>query len=282
MSNRLIPKNYNYSDLFDEAVETYRDKTFLQSVKQYCVEQNSCFLRYARDNQYQMFQEDFPGDFDIFKTKMVSLYDDKFSKKGTNVRKYYDEIKLLSPHNRCPYCLKREVRSLDHFLPKSEYPSLSITDSNLIPSCSDCNKDKLNSTDVYINYYFEDIDDVSYMVCNVNFSKEINFHYELVKPSSWSQTKFDRLKNQFEKTNLLKFYGEQAKLEYIRREKQFSRALEGTQSYSERLEAEIKDLISDEENSLGINSLEPTLWRGLHEVGEELFKYLSRLQAGEK
>lgn len=276
MNNRLTPKNYNYSDLFDEAVETYRDKTFLKSVRQYCIDQNIRFLGYARDNQYQKFQEGFPGDFDRFKAKMMSLYSDKFSKKGTNVRKYYDEIRLLSPHNICPYCLHREVRSLDHFFPKSEYPSLSITDSNLIPSCSDCNKDKLDSTDIYINYYFEDIDDDFYMRCNVDIGDYINFNYELVQPSGWSQTKFDRLKNQFEKTNLLKFYGEKAKLEYFRKEKQFLRAVRGTQSYSERLEGEIKDLIADEEDSLGINSLESTLWRGLHEVGEELFIYLSR------
>ena len=209
---------------------------------------------------------------------MFKLYSEKFSNKKYSVQKYYDEIKLLSPNNICPYCLKREVRNLDHFLPKTEYPSLSISDANLIPSCSDCNHDKLNSTEIYINYYFEEIDDAPYMKCYADFNDgDINFRYELVKPSSWDDDKFNRLKNQFEQTKLLKFYAEQAKIEYSRKEKSFRRSIKDSSSYSERLKFEISDLIADEEETLGINSLEAALWRGLNEDGEKLFEHIRLL-----
>ena len=168
------------------------------------------------------------------------------------------------------------------FLPKTKYPSLSISDANLIPSCSDCNHDKLNSTKLYINYYFEEIDDVSYMKCYVDFGNEdINFRYELVKPPTWKDDKFNRLKNQFEDTDLLKFYAEQAKIEYSRKEKSFRRSVENSSSYKERLEIEISDLIEDEEEVLGINSLEATLWRGLDNNGERLFTYLNSIEQNE-
>ena len=189
------------------------------------------------------------------------------------------KLSLISPNNICPYCLKREVRNLDHFLPKTKYPSLSISDANLIPSCSDCNHDKLNSTKLYINYYFEEIDDVSFMKCYVDFGNEdINFRFELIKPPTWEDDKFNRLTNQFEDTDLLKFYAEQAKIEYFRKEKSFCRCVKNSSSYNERLKIELDDLIRDEEEVLGINSLEATLWRGLDESGTELFKYIRNKQ----
>ena len=243
--------------------------------------QNNEFISRASDQKYNLFQESIKekDEFETFKQKMVKLYNDKFSNKKYKVREYYDEIKLISPNNICPYCLRREVRNLDHFLPKTKYPSLSISDANLIPSCSDCNHDKLNSTKLYINYYFEEIDDVSYMKCYVDFGNEdINFRFELIKPPTWEDDKFNRLKNQFEDTDLLKFYVEQAKIEYSRKEKSFCRSVKNSSSYNERLKIELYDLISDEEEVLGINSLEATLWRGLNERGTELFEYIRNKQ----
>ena len=283
MNKRLERKDFDYSQVFDVAIESYREDTakYLRQKKEYCLLQNNEFISRASDQKYNLFQESIKekGEFETFKQKMVNLYKDKFSNKKYKVREYYDEIKLISPNNICPYCLKREVRNLDHFLPKTKYPSLSISDANLIPSCSDCNHDKLNSTKLYINYYFEEIDDVSYMKCYVDFGNEdINFRFELIKPPTWEDDKFNRLKNQFEDTDLLKFYAEQAKIEYSRKERSFCRCVKNSSSYNERLEIELYDLISDEEEVLGINSLEATLWRGLNESGTELFKYIRNKQ----
>ena len=40
-------------------------------------------------------------------------------------------------------CHTSEVDTLDHYLPKSKYPSLSINPLNLIPICNKCNKTKV-------------------------------------------------------------------------------------------------------------------------------------------
>lgn len=285
MNKRLERKDFDYSQVFDVAIESYREDTarYLRQKKEYCLLQNNEFISHANDQNYNLFQESIENsEFETFKQKMVKLYNDKFSNRKYKVREYYDKIKLISPNNICPYCLKREVRNLDHFLPKTKYPSLSISDANLIPSCSDCNHDKLNSTKLYINYYFEEIDDVPYMKCYVDFDNEdINFRFELVKPPTWEDDKFNRLKNQFEDTNLLKFYAEQAKIEYSRKEKSFRRSVKGSSSYEERLKIEIYDLIKDEKEVLGINSLEATLWHGLDNNGEKLFTYLNSIEQNE-
>lgn len=280
MNRRLKRKEFNYATVFDLAIESYKNETknYLESKKDYCISQDQDFIKRATKQEYNLFQETIEHkEFNEFKDKMVKLYKEKFSnKKYSTLRDYYDEIKLLSPNNICPYCLKRMVKNLDHFLPKTVYPSLSISDANLIPSCSDCNHDKLNSNEVYINYYFEEIDDDYYMECYPDFSNnDVNFKFRLVKPSGWKEEKFTRLTKQFSETNILDYYGETAKIEYYRKERAFSRCVRNTRSYDERLKDELNDLISDDSSTLSINSMEATLWRGLDKYGEDLFTYLS-------
>nr|WP_142940619.1 HNH endonuclease [Bacillus thuringiensis] len=56
-----------------------------------------------------------------------------------------DEFKnlLLLEHNVCPYCDWYEIEiagvSIDHFLPKSKFPLLSIYPKNLVMACPTCN-----------------------------------------------------------------------------------------------------------------------------------------------
>lgn len=278
MATRLVPKNYHYPSIFEESIQTFRDRSYYDSIKEYCCTKNNDFFYLAEQNALCSFQEEEAMvQDDNFKINMNKLYTDKFSKKNSNVRKYYDEILLLSKNNICPYCLSRQVRSLDHFLPKSLYPSLSITGINLLPSCSDCNKDKSNSDEIYINYYFEDIDDECYLSCHPIFKeKDVIFDYRLDKPSTWDNDKFQRLSNQFNKTNLLKYYAEQAQIEFSRKQRSFIRLAHQPSS----LENELKDLVSDEESVLGINSLQSALWRGLVLNVKELNSFLLKQELG--
>lgn len=100
------------------------------------------------------------------------------NKQHTNFKKYQDEFenlysthlsgnsslkrnffKLFSDVNACPYCNRNFVNpiykkeklgddnknqspDIEHFFPKSKYPFLSLSISNLLPSCAFCNKIK--------------------------------------------------------------------------------------------------------------------------------------------
>lgn len=87
----------------------------------------------------------------------------KYSKMYKNFRKTYGKkvIEQTDIHI-CPYCNRSYIgvieseegsRSitpdLDHFYPKSRYPFLSVTFSNLIPSCLFCNERAKNDIDFY-------------------------------------------------------------------------------------------------------------------------------------
>ena len=61
--------------------------------------------------------------------------------------------------NLCPYCLLRQPKSLDHFLPKDFYPEFSVLGWNLVWVCDPCNRKKGNrfvdAPREVINPYFD-------------------------------------------------------------------------------------------------------------------------------
>ena len=78
------------------------------------------------------------------------VYEQKFVKKNSVGRKYYDII-MGNAKGRCPICGGGKLKNLDHFLPKSKYPLLCVTPLNLIPTCRDCNMGK--GAEVSDDYY---------------------------------------------------------------------------------------------------------------------------------
>ena len=100
------------------------------------------------------------GGSGVTKGELVELYSGYFSKKGKNSRIIYDQIKIASSGSCC-MCLIGRVTTLDHYLPKARYPTLSIEPNNLVPACADCNKGKGSSLlqkkdDHVLHPYFSD------------------------------------------------------------------------------------------------------------------------------
>ncbi len=84
-------------------------------------------------------------------------------KQSTNFKDIY--FYTLALNNQiCAFCLIRTANEVDHFLPKNEYPEYSIFAKNLLPICSNCNKNrKKKFSTLYngnirknFNLYFDD------------------------------------------------------------------------------------------------------------------------------
>lgn len=79
------------------------------------------------------------------KSDLTALYSQYFVPPNKPARKIYEEIKV-SAKGKCPLCGGiGHVRTLDHYLPKANFPLYSVLPANLVPCCRDCNSDKLNS-----------------------------------------------------------------------------------------------------------------------------------------
>ena len=103
---------------------------------------------------------------------MKKLYTACMAKKGTSGRYYYDILRDSAPGGRCPLCGLPEVSTLDHHLPKSEFPSLVVTPYNLIPACRDCNTVKLaglakTADEQTIHPYFDNAESTTWLKARI-------------------------------------------------------------------------------------------------------------------
>jgi hypothetical protein len=147
------------------------------------------------------------------KDDMVWLYTNKFV--GERGRKYYDKLMLLPKNGICPLCGKRTVSTLDHYLPKTQYPTYAITPFNLVAACSDCNKAKSDKVitsreEETIHPYYDDFDDEIWIKANLIEKFPIGFSFCVDKPKLWNDVKFKRSENHFNIFHLNKLYSSHA------------------------------------------------------------------------
>ena len=75
-------------------------------------------------------------------TKLYAQYLVPAKKPG---RAMYETLKVTA-NGKCPFCGDiGHVTTLDHFLPKANFPIYSVCPQNLVPCCRDCNSEKQNS-----------------------------------------------------------------------------------------------------------------------------------------
>lgn len=78
----------------------------------------------------------------VTKLELKNLYGHHMLGLTKPARKIYDELINSAPKGKCPFCGFGQATTLDHYLPKSKFPLLSIIPSNLVPCCKDCNTGK--------------------------------------------------------------------------------------------------------------------------------------------
>lgn len=128
-------------------------------------------------------------------------------------RLYYDVLLAGAPNRTCPYCGHRKVSTLDHFLPKSYFPVFSITPSNLVPSCKDCNHGKRSNTttdpsEQYLHPYFDQLPDEIWLTAKVVEGAPAAFKFDAKPPASdvWTEELRLRIENQFHELELADLY----------------------------------------------------------------------------
>lgn len=143
MSARLPRNKATFSDIYESCWKTRKNET----LRQRCREDEGLIIA-ANESLESSSAHDFPLDAEQFgakgslsKDELIELYD-KGLMKLSDAKRYVIAIKR-GASGRCSYCgrsLPTLDLSLDHFFPKSVYPLLSVSPTNLIPSCRECNE----------------------------------------------------------------------------------------------------------------------------------------------
>lgn len=105
----------------------------------------------------------------------------------------------MSLNKVCPYCdinkINKDSVSVDHYLPKSTFPILSIYPDNLIVSCKACNESIKGENYLLpiIHPYYEDVS--SYFTFVINDSNEEKFEIEIKMNKDNSKLLSEKVQN---------------------------------------------------------------------------------------
>jgi len=124
--------------------------------------------------------------YNSYKEDLLSLY----SYKSFMIQKLKDRIISINPKtvsNTCQYCTINSFNSMDHVLPKSDFPQFSVHPKNLFPSCTECNSYmskvyEQTGSKPFLNLYIDVLPDVQYLFVDViaDAFTGVNFNYNLI------------------------------------------------------------------------------------------------------
>ena len=186
MTNLPIPlQKVDTGTIYSECANDLTDKTALGYLDK-VIKSSISYKQYVPKDVKHLPNYNVP---DEDADKILKVYRDKFAKQGSIGRKYYEAIKL-NANGHCPICGSGKLKNLDHFLPKSLYPLLCITPSNLIPTCRDCNMDKSDyfNTNYYLlplNPYFDKMDDI-WLTCSIQYKTDNT--YDIIYRNGYDQS----------------------------------------------------------------------------------------------
>lgn len=174
--NKLSEPSFSINNYYDSLIENVQKKNYsgalkpvYQGIKQVLLLEEQKYKTFASSgNLNSLPQGSLPSTL-LDESDMKFLYT-KLKKEG---RTFYDLIRNNTYLKRCPYCEKRDVSELDHFLPQKLYPMYTIIPANLVPSCHDCNTAKLDKDIEIIHPYFEDTSQEQWMVCEIKIQFQV-------------------------------------------------------------------------------------------------------------
>ena len=127
--------------------------------------------RYDKSVPDQVFQEPAtPPEVssEECRKSLQKVYEEKFAPINAPGRSYYEKIRRTKECGRCPICGGTcGITHLDHYLPKSSYPTLCVHPNNLIPICDSCNtikgaKENQPEIGLPIHLYFDRLPQKAY------------------------------------------------------------------------------------------------------------------------
>lgn len=149
----------------------------------------------------------------VTKDEMISVYTSRMVKQPG--RPVYDRIILAPKNQKCPLCGIGTVNTLDHHLPKTEYPILAVVPNNLIPSCEWCQGEKgttypTSAGEQTIHPYFDDFDSEIWLRAEVVHSIPASFRFFVQTPANWDAVICQRLNSHLDTFNLRVLYSANA------------------------------------------------------------------------
>jgi hypothetical protein len=164
----------------------------------------------------------------VSNAELGNLYDRVLVNGGE--RPTYLAIRGTGLFGRCPLCAQRDVGTLDHYLPKAEFPEFAILPMNLVPCCFDCNHAKRWHTPTALSEqmfhpYFDDWSQLELVRATIEIEAtvhaEFSVHVDILPPEV-----AERATTHFETLGLAALYSDHASVELVQRRADFALTFE--------------------------------------------------------
>ncbi len=202
-------------DFFDEVIlsknDTIKDPTYKHRIG---------LLKLNIDNCYKIFGKNFK-DNKLLLTKsfgyrnpqkddLIKLYSYRNS-KIQQLKKIITTTDYNRIINTCQNCTIDEARTMDHLLPKEDFPEFSIHPQNLFPSCTVCNGHKStnyvkNGQALFLNLYLDHLPQNQYLFVDVKIDlrkKKITTNFKLHNDGNINGDFFNTIESHYLRLHLL-------------------------------------------------------------------------------
>ncbi|MFT4276634.1 MAG: hypothetical protein QM576_09780 [Rhodopseudomonas sp.] len=171
---------------------------------------------------------------------------------------------------RCPFCGISESSTLDHYLPKEQYPEFSVFSPNLVPCCSPCNtrkRDKIldDDTDVrlFVHPHFDQIPTTLFLTVDIDLQVgAIGLRFRVIRPAGMAVATFQHLRSHFRLLDLADRYRRMA-LEHLGGQYRPLKRAYGPGEDTARVSSELTLAAEDFEERYGENYWLAVLYRAL-------------------
>lgn len=116
--------------------------------------------------------------------------------------------------SRCPFCSINESSTLDHYLPKENYPEFSVLPNNLVPSCPACNTKKRDlilerdtNVRMFLHPYFDSIPELPFLDVQIRVAlNALIMSYSIFQPQGMPPETFQHISAHFRELDLANRY----------------------------------------------------------------------------
>lgn len=174
---------------------------------------------------------------------------------------------------KCPLCGMGETSTLDHYLPKEQYPQYAVFSQNLVPACPHCNTlkrdrilDEHTQVRLFLHPYFDRIPSIQFLHVDANLQPQgLRLNFRLGRPSGMRLNTFRHLQSHFRLLKLGDRYRRMS-LEYLGGQYPSLKRAYGASENAERVSAELLEEAEDSETAYGENFWIAVLFRALAEL----------------
>jgi hypothetical protein len=219
---KLERPSHSARQTFTTCISRVRDRGLKSRLEGVTQDVENASVEYDAAAQIQSLQQIVRSSVvgaDITRQEMEAVYTQRMVPENSPGRDIYNDLISIA-RGRCPLCGHGSVTTLDHMLPKVHYPALSVVPLNLVPSCADCNKAKLNSfpaaaEEVTIHPYYDNIDDHRWLQAEIVMTQPAALRFKVNPSGFWDPILRQRVLNHFQLFGLATLYGCQSAEELL-------------------------------------------------------------------